>query len=91
MKIVRLETIRLNDGSYKLRFNDEGITPSHPNAVNEAGEDMAVGKVGEDAVYYHHLDRKDTRYLIYIKGFWGRIDGTEIPNLENALDSYLES
>lgn len=91
MKIVRLETIRLNDGSYKVRFNDEGVTPSHPNTVGETGEDAAVGKVSEDAIYYHHLDRDDTRYLFYIKGYLGRLDHNEIPNLEKALNEHLNN
>lgn len=91
MKIVHLETIRLNDGSYKLRLNDEGITPPIPNTLDKSGEDVAVGKVSEDAIYYHHLDREDTRYLIYIKGYLGRLDGNEIPNLERALGVYLNN
>lgn len=90
MKIVRLETIRFNDGLYELRFNDEGITPELPNTKNDEGVDIASGKVSDDAIYYHHLDRDDARYLIYIKGYLGRLDGNEIPNLEKALDIYLK-
>ncbi|ARG16351.1 hypothetical protein [Acinetobacter nosocomialis] len=89
MKLVRLETIRLNDGSYKLRFNEKGITPHFPNTINESGDDIASGKVGEEAIYYHHLDRDETRYLIYIKGYLGQLDGNEISDLEKSLDAFL--
>ncbi|BBU19184.1 hypothetical protein BE1S18E01_27120 [Acinetobacter sp. BEC1-S18-ESBL-01] len=91
MKLVRLETTRQFDGSLKLQFNDDGITPSYPNSINDSGVDLASGKVSENSIYYHHLDRNDTRYLIYIKGYLGKLDGSEIPNLEKALDTHLES
>ncbi|KQE16778.1 hypothetical protein APD36_06550 [Acinetobacter pittii] len=89
MKLVRLETIRLNDGLYRLRFNENGITPTFPNTINESGVDIASGKVGEQSIYYHHLDRDDTRYLIYIKGHLGQLDGNEISDLEKSLDAFL--
>lgn len=91
MKLVRLETIRLNDGLFELRFNEDGIAPSYPNTINDAGVDIALGMVSEDSIWYHCLDRNDTRYLIYLKGYHGRVDGTEIPNLEKALDAHLQS
>lgn len=90
MELVRLETIRLNDGSFELRFNEEGFAPSYPNTIYD-GVDIASGKVSMDSIWYHHLDRNDTRYLIYIKGNLGRLDGNEIPNLEAALDALLQS
>ncbi len=91
MKLVRLETIRLNDGSFELQFNEDGFTPSYPNTINDDGVDVASGKVNVDSIYYHHLDRDDTRYLIYLKGYHGRVDGIEIPSLEKALDAHLQS
>ncbi|HFK9535092.1 hypothetical protein [Acinetobacter baumannii] len=89
MKLVRLETIRLNGGLYRLRFNENGITPNFPNTINESGVDIASGKVSDESIYYHHLDRDDTRYLIYINGYLGQLDGNEISDLEKSLDAFL--
>lgn len=55
MKLVRLETTRQLDGSFKLQFNDDGITPSYPNTVNDSGVDVALGKVSNDSIWYHYL------------------------------------
>lgn len=90
MKLVRLETTRQLDGSFKLQFNDDGITPSYPNTINDSGVDVALGKVSNDSIWYHFLDRNETRYLIYLNGYHGRIDGNEIQNLEKALDNFLQ-
>ncbi|EPK7241584.1 hypothetical protein JH094_000867 [Acinetobacter baumannii] len=90
MKLVRLETNRLNDGSFKLQFSEDGFAPPYPNTIYD-GVDFASGKVSIDSIFYHNLDRDDTRYLIYIKGYLGRPDGNEIPNLEKALDAHLQS
>ncbi|ENK7283163.1 hypothetical protein SLL31_003916, partial [Acinetobacter baumannii] len=49
MKLVRLETIRLNDGSFELQFNEDGFTPFYPNTINDDGVDVASGKVNVDS------------------------------------------
>ncbi|EPQ3875648.1 hypothetical protein ACT4WM_06110 [Acinetobacter baumannii] len=90
MKIVRVEAIQLDDGSHKLFYNNNvGVIPEFPNTFNEYGQDLGIGKVSEDAFYYHHIDRNETRYLIYLKGAVGRLNGNEVYDLENSLDKLL--
>lgn len=92
MKIIRLEANYDKVEYYKLSFdNENGVTPKYPKTVNDSGCDIAIGKVGESAGYMHHLDKDDTRYLIYLNGSIGRLNGEELLNLEKALDSFLEN
>ncbi|WP_048764970.1 hypothetical protein [Acinetobacter sp. 243_ASPC] len=91
MKLVRLETTRQDNGSYDLHFNEVGITPTDLNTINESGIDVAIGKISENSFYYHHLDRDDTRYLIYHKGLLKGHGVNDISNLEKALDVYLKN
>ena len=90
MKVVRLETTRLRDGAYKIDFIEAGVVPKYPSTIDKSGEDVAIGKVSEEARFFHHIDRNDTRYLIYLKGEMGVLNGNEVFDLENALDRFLD-
>ncbi len=89
MKIVRLETDRIEDGCTLTFNNDDGIVPEFPNTINEFGEDIGVGKISKDAWFYHSIVRGETRYLIYLNGSVGRLNGNEVFDLEKSLDSFL--
>ncbi|WP_088459030.1 hypothetical protein [Acinetobacter soli] len=90
MKLVRLEAARQDNGTYHLHFNEVGITPTDLNTINESGIDVAIGKISENSFFYHHIDRDDTRFLIYHQGPLKGDCVNDVPNLEKALDIYLD-
>lgn len=92
MKIIRLEATCDQYNNFQLNFNEKnGVTPEYPNTVDESKNDLAIGTVSENSKYFHHIDRADTRYLIYLKSDVGVLNGQEISNLEKALDNFLSN
>ncbi|WON79126.1 hypothetical protein OK024_09060 [Acinetobacter sp. UGAL515B_02] len=89
MKLVRLEATRQDNGTYHLNFNEVGVTPTDLKTINESGLDVASGKITEGSFFYHSIDINDTRYLIYHKGPLKGDGVNDVPNLEKALDIYL--
>ncbi len=88
MEVIILEAFKENDGQFKLVFEarprDGGLNPLD---FTRTQINPVTGEVVKDIYYLHHIDREDVRYLIYYNG---KIDGSEVKELEKGLTRYIE-
>ncbi|MEJ5034913.1 hypothetical protein WH243_14670 [Acinetobacter sp. MYb177] len=88
MEAIILEAFKESNGQFQLVFEEKPKDADlSPLNFTRTKLNQVTGEVEKEIFYLHHIDRDDVRYLIYYNG---KIDGTEVEELEKGLTRYIE-